>query len=169
MIVRARDVATNASDLAEITVTIDDINDNTPRFLTIPAQHVFSVLENTMDKFVGRIRAEDRDAGENGAITYSIESQTPRTHFSVNPGTGSITVSGDLDREMFSNYSLTIKATDNADVPRTATTQATIHIMDVNDNPPTFTETSYAVAVKEDSAMSTQVIDAHAVDHWTRQ
>ncbi|XP_046565138.1 protocadherin Fat 4-like isoform X2 [Haliotis rubra] len=166
MIVRAIDLATNASDLAVIKVTVEDENDNSPRFLTIPAQHVFSVQENSVNMFVARIMAEDNDAGENGTITYSMESQTPRTHFSINPETGRITVSGDVDREAFDEYNLIIKAADNADVPRTAITQAIILILDINDNPPTF-QTLYEVSVKENSALSTSVGTVSATDRDT--
>ncbi|XP_046565139.1 protocadherin Fat 4-like [Haliotis rubra] len=164
MVVRARDMATNTSDVAVITVIIDDVNDNAPRFLTVPAQHVFSVPENAMGMFVASIIAEDQDAGQNGTITYSIETQTPRFHFSVDPGTGRITVSGDLDRELFDHYNLTIKATDNAVAPFTAITQATIVIMDVNDNPPTFNQSLYAMTVKENSDKSTTVEVVTATD-----
>ncbi|XP_048237881.1 protocadherin Fat 4-like isoform X2 [Haliotis rufescens] len=164
MIVRARGLATNASDLAVITITVEDENDNGPRFLTIPEQHVFSVKENSaVDTFIARIVAHDKDAGDNGTITYSIELQTPRTHFSIHPGTGRITVSGDLDREAFDEYSLTIKAADNADVPKTATTQAQILILDINDNPPTF-QTPNAVTVKEDRSLLTSVATVTATD-----
>ncbi|XP_067685579.1 protocadherin Fat 4-like [Haliotis asinina] len=166
MIVRAMDLTTNASDLAVVRVTVEDENDNSPRFLTVREQHVFSVQENSVNVFVARIMAEDKDAGENGTITYSIESQKPRIHFSINPGTGRITVSGDVDREAFEEYNLVIKAADNAYVPRTATTQAIVLITDVNDNLPTF-QTQYAVTVKENSALSTSVETLSATDRDT--
>ncbi|XP_067685582.1 protocadherin Fat 4-like isoform X2 [Haliotis asinina] len=164
MVVRARDVTTNASDVAVITVTIADVNDNAPKFLTTTAQHVFSVPENAMDGSVGAITAEDEDAGENGTITYSIESQIPRPHFSIDSGTGHITVSGDLDRETVANYSLIIKAMDNAVTPLPATTQATILITDVNDNTPTFTTTAYSVTVRENSTNLSKVTIVTAAD-----
>ncbi|XP_048237880.1 protocadherin Fat 4-like [Haliotis rufescens] len=163
MIVRARDIATNASDLAVVTVHILDVNDNGPEFLASSGQLVFQVKENSPGKEIGRIIAKDEDADENGRITYSIVSQTPRTHFSINPGTGSVTVSGDVDREVYEKYNLTIKAADNGDAPRTATTSATILVLDSNDNPPTF-QTTYAVTVKEDSAISASVEKVSATD-----
>ncbi|XP_071103709.1 protocadherin Fat 4-like [Haliotis cracherodii] len=163
MIVRVRDIATNASDVAVVTVQILDVNDNGPVFLASSAQLVFQVEENSPGKEVGSIMAKDADADENGKITYSIVSQTPRTHFSINPGTGSVTVSGDLDREIYDTYNLIIKAADNADAPRTATTNATILVLDINDNPPTF-QTTYAVTVKEDSAISASVETVSATD-----
>ncbi|XP_071101001.1 protocadherin Fat 4-like [Haliotis cracherodii] len=163
MVVRVRDLATNASELAVITITVEDENDNGPTFLTIPEQHVFSVKENSVDTFIARIVAQDKDAGDNGTITYSIELQTPRIHFSIHPGTGRITVSGDLDREAFDEYNLTIKAADNADVPKSAITQARILILDINDNPPTF-QTPNAVTVKEDRSLLTSVATVSATD-----
>ncbi|XP_071101515.1 cadherin EGF LAG seven-pass G-type receptor 2-like isoform X2 [Haliotis cracherodii] len=163
MVVRARDIATNASDVAVVTVQILDVNDNGPIFLASSGQHVFQVKEYSTGKEIGRIIAKDGDADENGRITYSIVSQTPRAHFSINPGTGIVTVSGDLDREDYDTYNLIIKATDNADAPRTATTSATILVDDINDNPPTF-QTTYAVTVKEDSAISASVAIVSATD-----
>ncbi|XP_048237750.1 fat-like cadherin-related tumor suppressor homolog isoform X2 [Haliotis rufescens] len=163
IVVRARDPATNASDVAVITVIVSDINDNAPTFRASTEQLVFSVQENSPGKEVARIVADDRDVGENGTITYSIESQIPRTHFSINPENGTVTVSGHLDREAYDTYNLIIKATDNADAPRTATTSATILVDDINDNPPTF-QTLHAVTVKEDSAISVSVATVSATD-----
>lgn len=71
-------------ELFQITVIVSDVNDNAPTFRASTEQLVFSVQENSPGKEVARILADDRDVGENGTITYSIESQIPRTRKFLN-------------------------------------------------------------------------------------
>lgn len=57
---------------ATVSVSLIDINDNTPQFLPHPTQ--YSVEENAPNgTFVGNITATDRDSGRFGEITYSLQ------------------------------------------------------------------------------------------------
>ena len=56
-------------------VSVLDVNDNSPRF--VQQDYVIDVLENVaMETVVGRVQAEDGDAGENGRVTYSFARNT---------------------------------------------------------------------------------------------
>lgn len=71
-----------------------------------------------------------------------------RRIFQVSPHTGTITLSGPLDRETVSEYSFTIVATDGATQPLTDTATVVVRVLDVNDNPPVFYNGSYTAAGK---------------------
>lgn len=59
--------------------------------------------------------------------------------FSIGPETGALS-SQALDREMTSEYCLTITATDHGIEPLSATTKVMVTVVDENDNDPAFTE-----------------------------
>ena len=64
--------------------------------------------------------ATDLDSGENGRITYSIESSTAPGLFSINSD-GDVTLQGTLNYETQQSYRMVIKAEDNG-VPKLSST-----------------------------------------------
>ena len=88
--------------------------------------------------FVFQVKASDQDGSSpNNVITYSIESGG-QDRFRINPDNGTITVSGDIDREQIQSYTLVVVARDRAASPKSNSTRVTIDITDVNDELPTF-------------------------------
>ena len=86
-----------------------DVCNNAPRFGA--SRYDFSVLENAgTDAIVGRVSASDPDAGD--AVVYSITSGNDAGKFSIDAGTGVITVAGALDHQTSSSYTLTAQAAD---------------------------------------------------------
>lgn len=57
----------------------------------------FSSSTSTFSK----VMAEDVDQGQNGQVTYSIQSSGMSGLFKIDPVTGSITTSAIMDREIF--------------------------------------------------------------------
>lgn len=57
----------------------------------------FFNLSSTFTKVV----AEDVDQGQNGQVTYSIQSSVMSGLFKIDPMTGSITTAAIMDREIF--------------------------------------------------------------------
>ena len=51
---------------ANVTVTINDLNDNAPMFSML--SYTLTVVEEEMDAFVGSVTATDRDYEENGTV-----------------------------------------------------------------------------------------------------
>ena len=122
-------------------ITIDiqvlDVNDNNPQFEN-QTYHV-TVKENVkLKSVVIRVRAHDTDIGANGAVTYRFASKTLRMLgqlFSINQTNGDISVTGNLDYEESSTYTLTVLAQDkNPD--SLAQTTVIISVVDLNDNAP---------------------------------
>lgn len=91
-----------------------------------------------------QVSATDADSGRNSEIVYSLIDATGATPllFAIDPSSGSITVTGRLDRDGESgkgSHTLTAVATDRAvppDSPRRDTSTVTISVTDTNDIAP---------------------------------
>ena len=94
------------------------------------------VDENDADASVATVKAIGL-----GTVTYSITSGNTANKFTLDSTTGIITLTGALDYETATSYSLVITATDdgNSDTTtKTNTATITINVQDTNDNDPVF-------------------------------
>ncbi|KAJ8012128.1 hypothetical protein DPEC_G00065460 [Dallia pectoralis] len=139
-----------ADEPLTFTVNVVDVNDNLPKF-TGPLW--FTVLEQCKaGTVVGRVIATDLDqpGTDHSKIRYSFLSGNHL--FFIDPETGVITSNTDrLDREVKDTYLVTVQVKDmnGATNGLSNTATATIVLGDINDNPPTFSNSSYDVTVKE--------------------
>ncbi|XP_046748553.1 fat-like cadherin-related tumor suppressor homolog isoform X2 [Diprion similis] len=133
-------------------VTVLDVNDNAPKFEKTLAS--FKISENALNGTnVFRANATDADLGENARVTYSLATET--NDFRVDSVTGVLSVFGRLDRERQELYELRIRASDNGgfgtdEPPLHSEALVRVTVDDVNDNPPKFALSSYAVKIRED-------------------
>ncbi|TSK45899.1 Protocadherin gamma-A11 [Bagarius yarrelli] len=145
------------SGTVKITVTVLDVNDNSPVF----SQSVYrvSLSENILkDSVVLTVNATDKDKESNGEVTYFLSQSTGKEAiglFIINSDSGEIKVNGSLDFEKSKQYELNIKAMDKGG--QTDTSKVLIEIIDVNDNSPVISVISFSSAIPEDSTMDTVV------------
>ncbi|KAM6299559.1 cadherin-related family member 2 [Aegotheles albertisi] len=124
-----------------LSVTILDLPNQDPRFLGEP--YSGSVPENCdLGTSVLTVTAMDRDIGVNDRIFYSITNTS--VPFAINDTTGTITVSGPLDREQLPSEEVLLNVTAReeqlniyGEVALTSTLVA-VTVTDVNDNKPEF-------------------------------
>ncbi|XP_060803701.1 protein dachsous [Amyelois transitella] len=143
--VRALDTsATNNPQSSAVTVKIEilDVNDNAPQWYQDPINIEISEIA-PIGMIVYNFTAKDMDAGLNGELNFHIVKSLPSTKdvFSLDPLTGSLTLTSALDYETLKDYLLVIEATDlAANISERMVTSATVHISvtDANDNIPTF-------------------------------
>ncbi|GFO15617.1 protocadherin fat 4, partial [Plakobranchus ocellatus] len=155
------------SDQVNALVTITDVNDNDPVFSQ--ASYTLEVGENSgLNSAVGSVVATDDDTGNNAALTFTFDAFQvgDSSHFAIDGATGAITVAqNSLDRETRDSYQATVKVMDNgSDLIRTAYATVTINIIDLNDNTPVFSSSSYSGSVAESAATSTTVLTVVATD-----
>uniref|UniRef100_A0A8D3DRM0 Protocadherin Fat 4 n=1 Tax=Scophthalmus maximus TaxID=52904 RepID=A0A8D3DRM0_SCOMX len=142
----------------QVNVTIQDINDNPPAFEQ--DQYQASVFEDAaVGSSVLQITASDQDEGANAEVRYFLDEGTP---FQIDPKVGTITIKDVLDYESKREYSLTIHAVDNGVPSLSGRTEATIKLIDVNDNDPVvkfryFPTTSKFASVDENAQIGTVV------------
>ena len=102
---------------ADLTIYVDDVNDNAPNFESSSYSKVIPE-----DIFIGEtvldVRARDLDTGSNADIRYNIINNSGvNSAFAIGQSSGSITVDKHLDRETVQQYSLTVQASDSASPP----------------------------------------------------
>jgi protocadherin-16/23 len=148
-------------DTATILVHVLDVNDNSPVFTQ--TLYEMNVPENAAMSVITTVKATDADTGDNGNVIYSIMSGNTDGKFSLDSTTGQLSCSP-LDREVTSDYELTVTAQDGGDTPNMETALVKIHVLDDNDNEPLFTERAYAANIREDAAPDTSVVQVSAMD-----
>ena len=150
-----------------VTITVLDKNDNRPRF-SVPryqGQVAENRLSNTLIETSGSsvIQATDRDYGENGTVLYKIvEDGVP---FNID-NSGQIFSTRRFDREDQDQFTFTVRALDQGMPPLTSSTfvRATIIILDINDQPPVFTQPRYSASVSESARSGETVFTVNATD-----
>ena len=157
----ANDAGTT-SKTASVTVNVANV-DEAPAFNA--ASYNASLAENVTPSgpFV-QVVATDADA--NDTVTYSITDGNAASIFAIN-ASGQITVKSALDYETASSHTLTIEATDNAG--NTSEADVVITVIDVSDNAPAFSATSYDATVSETAASGSDVVSAPAADVDTNE
>lgn len=140
-------------------ITILDVNDNSPEFVT-PSQ-IWVKENSSVGSIVYTVRAVDIDEGVNAKVMYSLASHPV---FSISPSTGQISLSSQLNRELIQNYTLQVTATDQGLESRFSTQKLVIMVEDVNDNPPVFVPSVYSKTVREDVKIGTTLLQVTATD-----
>ncbi|XP_045063971.1 protocadherin gamma-A10-like [Coregonus clupeaformis] len=153
---------------AKVIIDVTDINDNTPEIylksLTNPIPE--NVSPGTE---VGIINVQDRDSENNGQGRCSIQQNVP---FKLVPSIKnyySLVTTGELDRELVSDYNITITATDEGSPPLSSYKTIQLSVADINDNPPVFMEQSYSAQMTENNKSGSSVCSVTARDPDWRQ
>ncbi|XP_053179593.1 protocadherin gamma-A11-like [Scomber japonicus] len=149
-------------------IDVTDVNDNAP--LTFIKSLRNLVPEDTPPGTeVGIINVQDRDSGNNGQVRYSIQQGAP---FKLVPSIKnyySLVTTGQLDRELVSEYNVTITATDEGSPPLSSSKTVQLSVADINDNPPVFEEQSYSAYVSENNKPGSTLCSVTARDPDWRQ
>ncbi|CAL8305135.1 unnamed protein product [Arctogadus glacialis] len=104
-----------------------------------------------------QINATDRDGDP---LSYSISGPNAG-FFTVDETTGMVTINTGLDREARDSLVVTIEVSDGKNM---ATKDLTIILLDANDNPPMFQDSSYNVDIKENAVVGDPLFTVLAVD-----
>ncbi|XP_054546647.1 protocadherin-15 isoform X2 [Talpa occidentalis] len=160
LIVTASDGRPDGTSTATVNVVVTDVNDNAPVFDPYLPRNL-SVVEEEANAFVGQVRATDPDAGINGQVHYSLGNFNNLFRITSN---GSIYTAVKLNREVRDYYELVVVATDGAAHPRHSTLTLAIKVLDIDDNSPVFTNSTYTVVVEENLPAGTSFLQIEAKD-----
>ncbi|XP_061786261.1 protocadherin alpha-8-like isoform X7 [Nerophis lumbriciformis] len=147
----------------KLLIEVLDVNDNAPEI------SVTSLLNTVKeDAAIGTaiaiVSVLDKDGGENGLVQSKINNNVPFKLESNYKNSYSLVVDGPLDRESVSVYTISITATDEGSPPLSSNRVINVHISDVNDNPPHFSEPIINVYIKENSPPGSVIHRVTAVD-----
>ncbi|KAL9836355.1 LOW QUALITY PROTEIN: cadherin-related family member 2 [Geothlypis trichas] len=162
-----------------VTITVGDLNDN---ILFLNQSYEFSVFEESPGSFVGEVNATDADRTEiNSRISFRLQRDTGSSNFlirSTRLGPGNYSGQLSVDPEMFLDYdtlqqkffTLTVLAENTAadNAGDKANVSVTVHILDVNDEPPTILPGSLQdVSVAENGTQQGLIHTLNAFDRDT--
>ncbi|XP_077387707.1 protocadherin gamma-A12-like isoform X35 [Festucalex cinctus] len=165
--VKAKD-GLGLSTYANVIISITDVNDNAPEINLKSLSN--SVAENvSLGTEVGIINVQDGDSEQNGQVRCFIQQNVP---FKLVPSIKnyySLVTTGLLDRELVSDYNITISATDEGSPPLSSSKSVHLSVGDINDNPPVFGEQSYSAYVSENNKAGSTLCSVSARDPDWRQ
>ncbi len=149
---------TGLQDSSTVIIEVLNSDDNIPAFTR--STYLASIPENSaLATLVGYVSCTDADdLADSIPVNYQLE--TSGVPFQV--GSGSITVTGNIDVESISRYTLDIACNDSAG--NTARAVMTIDVDPINDFPPVFTEEGYAIEVIENLPIGQSVLQVNATD-----
>ncbi|XP_039632257.1 protocadherin alpha-C2-like [Polypterus senegalus] len=149
--VQAKDIGTNPiPGVCKVIINIRDSNDNYPEIVITSIKA--SVMENVPPGTqIALFSIKDLDSGDNGKVDcYILENsdfflqQTSENYYSL-------MTSVPMDREINSNYNITIMVKDRGTPPLSNRRTISINLIDVNDNPPLFLHELYKISVSENN------------------
>ncbi|XP_053284251.1 protocadherin gamma-A12 isoform X9 [Pleuronectes platessa] len=156
------------SSYTKVNIDVTDVNDNIP--VIYMKSLINAVPENVSPGTeVGIINVLDADSDSNQKVRCSIQQNVP---FKLVPSIKnyySLVTTGELDRELVSDYNITITATDEGSSPLSSSETVQLSVADINDNPPVFEEQSYSAYVTENNKPGSTLCSVTARDPDWRQ
>ncbi|XP_040200832.1 protocadherin gamma-C5-like isoform X11 [Rana temporaria] len=161
-------VAENPLELSSLNIEIQDINDNSPIFLSNRRLlEITELVASPGARFTLDI-AKDLDVGVNGVSQYILNTN-PYFSLSVkNRKDGTLIpqliLEKVLDREEKREHNLILTAIDGGEPARSGSCHITITVLDINDNPPVFDQSVYKINLKENVPLNTVILTLNATD-----
>ncbi|KAK6480071.1 cadherin-8 [Huso huso] len=176
VVIQAKDMGGHMGGLSgttTVTITLTDVNDNPPKFSQ--SLYHFSIPEDiTLSDAVGRVKANDRDIGENARSAYDIIDGDGIDVFEIttDPQTqeGILRLKKPLDFETKKSYTLKVEAVNVHIDPHFISRgpfkdTATVKIaVEDSDEPPVFSSPTYLLEVHENSAINSVIGQVTARD-----
>ncbi|XP_053736016.1 protocadherin gamma-A12-like [Synchiropus splendidus] len=167
MRIKAKD-GLGLTSYTKVMIDLTDVNDNSPVIYIKSLSS--SIPENVSPgSEVGIINVQDRDSDNNKQVRCFIQQSVP---FKLVPSIEnyySLVTTGQLDRELVSDYNITITATDEGSPPLSSSKTVHLSVADINDNPPVFEEQSYSAYVTENNKPGSSLCSVTARDPDWRQ
>uniref|UniRef100_A0A8C9XBH0 Protocadherin-16 n=1 Tax=Sander lucioperca TaxID=283035 RepID=A0A8C9XBH0_SANLU len=129
------------SSTQTLTVEVGDVNDQTPVF----SQSSYNASVHVNHTLTLCVPPPEENAG----VWYSLLPGPGYELFSINPYTGLITTTSYLDREQQQHFPLRVQARDSSTRPLSSTATVLCTVLDDNDNPPEFMQSSFQISLPE--------------------
>lgn len=166
MHIQAQDRGTNPlSGHCKVMVYITDLNDNYPE-VTIKSLKRAVTEDVSVGTLIAVVSVSDRDSGENGEVDLKLNQQQPLSFILSKSSEGyfELLVAKALDREIKSNYEITLIVSDRGSPPLYENETITLEILDINDNAPTFSQSFYTIHVVENNPPGALLTSLSAFD-----
>ncbi|XP_034260364.2 protocadherin gamma-C3-like isoform X3 [Pantherophis guttatus] len=162
--VQAKDKGTNPAEAhCKILVEIIDVNDNIPE-ITVTSVYSPVPEDAAPGTVIALLSVTDQDSGDNGLVNCFIPFGTPFALSSSLKNYYTLQMKEPLDREIISEYNITITAQDAGSPSLMEKKQIFVKVSDINDNPPTFPQSFYDVYVEENNLPGAIIFNISASD-----
>ena len=145
-----------------VDIIIEDINDNPPTF----NQSVYSIQLNEthlLHDRVLKITANDPDRNDQAYLLFEILSGNNEATFQLesSAGNGLLFLRRRLDYETTTGYSLLVQVSDGV---HTDTATVIVDVLNIDDEPPMFSQSVYYTSVVENAPIGTTILTIEATD-----
>ncbi|XP_045886268.1 protocadherin alpha-8-like [Micropterus dolomieu] len=147
-----------------VTITVIDVNDNPPEIEVTSFSS--SIKEDSkIGTTVALISVSDLDSGLNGKVICTIKGDVPFTLSpSIQENMYAVVTRSQLDREIVSQFDVTIIAKDTGEPLFSAEKTISVVVSDVNDNSPEFASSPYTFYITENNSPGASVFSLKASD-----
>ncbi|XP_035807160.2 protocadherin alpha-3-like isoform X25 [Amphiprion ocellaris] len=169
---KSYEIDIQASDKGQVPLTTDksvmitvlDVNDNAPEIEVTSFSS--SIKEDSkIGTTVALISVSDSDSGINGKVICTIKQEVPFTLApSLQENMFAVVTRSHLDREMISQYDVTIMAKDTGEPSFLTEKTISVVVSDVNDNSPEFSSSPYTFYITENNSPGASVFSVKASD-----
>ena len=135
--------------MAGFVCLFQDVNDHAPSF---GSQHYTSTVSEAIPigTAILTVTAQDEDSKPNAAIHYHIQPNHLDGHlFHIDSNKGVILNKQRLDHEKQTELEFVVMATDSGVPALSSSVIVTVHVTDLNDNPPRFHQLTYRVRITD--------------------
>ena len=152
-----------------VDIVIASVNEFTPRFSqpTYTTANQEYIEGDYRDKLIATVSCTDEDTGEGELNSIElVESLAPLQLVKVSDGQAEVLLSGSLDSEVIMAQELQVElnCSDTGSPPRTAIATLILHVKDLDDNLPEFTEPLYESNVEETLGAGSEVVAVVCTD-----
>ncbi|XP_015205220.2 protocadherin alpha-8-like isoform X10 [Lepisosteus oculatus] len=149
---------------SSVIVKIQDMNDNVPEIEVTSFSSTVSE-DSRPGTMIALISVNDRDSGVNGQVFCVLSENIPfELKSSFQDNMYSLVTKAVLDREVVSQYSITIIAKDNGQPSLSSVKTITVDISDVNDKCPEFSQSPYTFYLSENNVPGQSILSVSASD-----
>ncbi|XP_034738790.1 protocadherin beta-16-like isoform X4 [Etheostoma cragini] len=151
------------SDSSKILIDITDVNDNCPQLKVLSKSD--TILEDSPENTViAMLRVNDPDFERNGEVKCTINDDIPFKILNTMNEFYSLVTEDALDREVASQYNITVTCSDEGVPSLSSSVTLTLQISDVNDNAPVFERSSYEAYIVENNTPGLSIFTVKARD-----
>ncbi|XP_015832194.3 protocadherin beta-12 [Nothobranchius furzeri] len=151
------------TDSSKVIIEVTDVNDNAPVISVMSFTSPVSE-DSPPGTTIGIINVKDLDSGDNGQVSCKIEQNAPFKIKSNLRNYYTLVTDSVLDREIVSEYNITVVATDGGIPPLSAKKNFSLKVSDVNDNAPVFPQSLYSAFLPENNSPGVSVLTLIAKD-----
>ncbi|XP_054890410.1 protocadherin gamma-B5-like [Poeciliopsis prolifica] len=155
-------VLENPLELHRITLRVEDVNDNSPKFRENLIEMEIRESAEKGNRFSIE-EAHDADIGQNDVQRYILQNND-NFAVAVDSNKVELVLEKKLDREKQRDVSLLLTAIDGGSPQKSGTVVIHVTVLDANDNAPVFTQAVYKASVPENAPPETLVITVSATD-----